>query len=347
MENSTSRGIVPNRVSRDSGIDWLRVVSAFAVVLLHTVQLLNVAYTPKVIQLMQVRDFGLRCFTLAMTFLVADQALRARPLPWTTFAVRRADRLLIPWAFWSVFYFVTVYWLGPQLHGRAPSIPPWPEWIFGPGHMYYLVFAYLGCLAVYGVLRTRTSAPDRLSPLRWAMAGAVLLWVWPWVTAQTPLKIPSNLPAYLCWGVAGRLALEHESSRLRRPSWYRMYWAAAVVFGGIYVWWPNRMSLTGYSLSVFVLFVWAPVGWFSADRVVPAAECTFGIYILHTFVLRRLFDVLQWNGITAVSLGWGVFLSIWVFIGAWGLTLLIRRIPGGARLLPGQFAPAKKSEPRT
>lgn len=120
-----------------SSIEWLRFLAAFGIVWFHTenAQWRSVGYA------------GLPIFLLVFGFLIV---VHYDEIGLSEFVKRRALRLLVPWAFWSVIYIAARYIKAVFIDKDTPDLFSLNTLLIGGSlHLWFLPFSFLLALVFW------------------------------------------------------------------------------------------------------------------------------------------------------------------------------------------------------
>lgn len=270
---------------RNASLDWLRFLAAVVVVLFH-------AKAPGG----QVVEAALAVFVLATVFYTrATDPLRV-------FARKRADRLLLPFAFWGVFYAALVVADAAVSGGSVISdLRDWlpPEGSFG--QLWFLPFAFLACIAAWHL----RPLADSLDTVGFAMVliGLGIMTIG-WHGLWASLGLPSGIMVYgnhlplIGFGVVLGACAAQGRSCLPVA-------LVAVCVGlimrrlGLH---PDLAYLAGVPLFCAVLLFHRPQG-----RLSPVAtQLSMAVYLIHPFCLAL---VQRAGAPVGTALGWGTVVA--------------------------------------
>lgn len=293
-------------VAHRQSIDLARFAASFGVVWAHA------HGTPDD----WVGHLSLGLFLVLTAFLAGQSAQRAGgAYPF----LPRAQRILLPWLAWSVFYRVLDLYVSDRPDRFALLTDPLSLLYGSVIHLWFLPFVALAMIAVGPVVRGVRS------------------------------------PAGLAGAVAGLLAVSLPLLALHSAGWLVApfaQWSFAVPLYGLGLllavaqpmgrgWWLTvaALILTAFSLVLVapVLWPWTIAGsvlvfglfWRLPlrGRLLPAlGQAAFGIYLSHLFFLLVSYKLFGAGTNLAV-------LSVATFLMAWAGTVLLRRIPVMTRLL--------------
>ncbi|MBL9134582.1 MAG: acyltransferase [Verrucomicrobiales bacterium] len=319
---------------RMQGLDALRVLGCFAVVLGHVMSgwRLEPADWEEIVWVYNVRMFGLRLFSLITGFLMADVAMRDAGRTLGSYARHRASRLLIPTYFWVVVFMVLFDVLRPWSKGM-PLTLDWYRLLFPAGHLWFPSFAAVAGVMGFAVLRHFPFARlgSRATPAVW-MAATLMFFMLPRWIDGLPGPMANRSVAYLCFGVVMRLTYVSVARVRQRP------WAASIaglVLLASMVGQASRhhpWQVFGMVASMAFLGLGNLAG--KVGRLVrPFAEMAFTIYLIHPLVIAAIqFGCMR---LGYKPRGWDtVWLSGPVFIVSWSVGVWARRLGVPGWVLP-------------
>jgi len=295
--------------NRIAGLDRLRILAALGIVCFHV--LTGVGQS--------IGHAGLPAFLMLSCALVT---IKRRGEGLGEFTAQRAERLLMPWLFWSVVYLVF------RLLSRAYARKDFGELftlqtlLVGTGpHLWYLTYAFVMCVIVYVVhRRVMNSSPDIT-----VVSGSILGLAFFLLSSLLVTSVPEpfrqwlfGLPAVPLGFVLGYAYLLL-STRKRRIFYIAL--VVAVVLESVLI-----GIFRGYELAVpygvAVIFVcFAFLGNSRTDRLTYRwASLTFGIYLIHPLVIS-LFDIVGLRKVNHYMHIAAVFLTTSV------VTLVLQKTP--------------------
>jgi surface polysaccharide O-acyltransferase-like enzyme len=336
-------------------IELLRIVSCFAVVVIHVSgsNQTAVAVTSAAWRAFNVFNalsrFSVPCFIMISgMFLLSPD----RPLTLKALYGKRIVRMLAVLAFWSFFYAaVDFVWRGEKLSPAALAKLAQTT-IDLHYHLWYLkalIFLYIAT----PILRAVTEKRDKKLCLYF-----IILFLTLGILIHTLSLIPAlsgvagyfgdNAVAKFFCGYAGYYMLGYYlntypiTRRLRICIYILgvLGAAAAVLVEQFCSDGAGSTSGVGYDfITAPVLFMSAAIFLFFKEKVSKlsfsetavrrigrVSSCTFGIYLLHAFVLERLYDIglttLSMNPVLAVALIAGAG-----FLISWPAVLLLKKVP--------------------
>lgn len=338
-------------------MDLLAIVSSFAVVMLHTSG--NATYLGVMVNRFtadgtwSVLTNILFAFAVPVFFMQSGaKVLNYRDRYDTkSFFTKRVSKVAVPFVFWSVLaYFLFGKWQS------APLLKSFlAENIVGPYWFFYYILAFYLCVPALSVLVKYRS--DRLIL---GLIGLVVLFkgTLPLLAVVFGYKMPfvSALPlggGYLQYFLVGWYVSNHDlTSATRRKIYLLGLLMLALEIGltlGLSYRTP-RLPYYNYSMGyiknfydianfpefclVLALFTWMKEkeskirAWSFKDRLPLLAGITFGIYLLHPFVIYYFLPVMQkYLGASPVYIRYFAYpLAIYLISAA--LTVLLRKILG-------------------
>ena len=291
--------------SRHAGIEILRIAGAFGIVLFHLGGPgAKIGYT------------ALPLFI----FLSVYFALTARrEISLAVFSFSRMQRLLMPWAFWSVV--IAGLKILDALHENRSISSEFAIWnlLAGPAiHLWFLPYVAILSIGLRALLPTLERAgPWMVLPGALAISAAALL-----SSQRTGLAIPFQqwifgLPAAI---MATSLSLAAKESQIR----VALIWGLFSLVMGFGFLLPDAFRLAA-TLCMFFAARMLPMPLTPGLRAL--AGLTLGVYILHPVIasaLQRIgFDIF----------GGSMFAVVTTFACTAGLTGLLRTLPKMQRVL--------------
>jgi len=110
----------PSSFERLAGIEWMRGVAAFGVICIHSGLAVHNHTTESASTLRGWFNFAVPFF-LVLSFFFAVRAEISQPLPWKQWIRRYAERLLIPFVFWSITY-LGLHAVKLSIHHQIPEL---------------------------------------------------------------------------------------------------------------------------------------------------------------------------------------------------------------------------------
>lgn len=291
------------------GLDLLRFVSVVAIVWFHArAPWGSLAYS------------GLPALLLISLIL---PMVRDRGQPLGLVTKRRAERLLSPWVFWSLFY--GAYFAQNAIRRGDPFYADFESWMIVTGpmvHLWYLPFAFCASMVGLGLFRVLEKLPLSVTGPLLSLGSAGLLY---WVSTAEISKTPWAEWSYGAVALPLALVLSLIVRKLQER-WVPLAFAAVClsiwVVALILV--PNWGIAQGIPYAIGTTLVclglsrfWKPMPWLE-----PAHQVTFGIYILHLLVFALVTDrILRGNP-------WHpVFTAVTATAISWVATWLLRKTP--------------------
>ncbi|GHV98474.1 membrane protein [Lactobacillus nasalidis] len=344
-------------------MDLLAIVSSLAVVMMHTSG--NATYLGVVVNkftsdgVWSVLTNILFAFAVPIFFMQSGaKVLNYRDRYDTkSFFTKRISKVVIPFVFWSVLAYF--------LFGKWQSVPLLKsflaESIVGPYCFFYNIIAFYLSVPVLSLLTKYGS--DRL------LKGAICLIVFfksvlPLLAVAFGYSMPfiNALPlggGYLQYFLAGWYVANHEIAPATKKKLYLLALLMLVLEIGLTLglsYRTPRLPYYNYSLGyiknfydianfpefcvVLALFTWMKHSedkiraWRFKDHLPLLAGITFGIYLLHPFVIYYLMPVLQkYLGASPIYVRYFAYPLVIYLVSA-ALTVLLRKIPGAKYVLP-------------
>ena len=310
-------------VERNWGLDLLRILAAFTVVMLHVSPQayldVEIASAPwNVVNAIT----GLCCWNVSAFFMLSGAFLLAPQKAMSTRTLYRKNiaRLAAAFVFWFVFTLISLYAVVPLLRKITESKKA-TEYFLLIGFLFtYLIgralnFALLFELPHKDVLQSLQSACVQLNPYRG-------------LTALYAFVLGHYLMAYPLPKAARRLLYTAGCLSCLMTIWLTR-WHSAVLQA------TSSVFTSGASLGVLTMTA-ALFVFFKELRLTPGAKaqralllvskCTFGVYLVHALVLERL-DIAYPVAAGALLLSI-VGVSLLVFLASLAISVAMSRIPG-------------------
>lgn len=254
-------------MTRRQDIEWLRVFSAFGIVVFHSAQAgALVAYS------------GLVVFLILSPFL----ALGSHN-PESQTVRGRAVRLLVPWLFWLAVYGAVNLLAGRPILVHANG--PVAGLLMGSSyHLWYLPFMFF---ALVGIDMLNRRFNRTVMALAAGAASAFLLLISP---AWRPWSLSVGEPlAQYAHALPGVLFGVFLACALKWPGWVRLMVLVACLVGAAAAW-----SLPGVGLPYVLAVLVTSAILLSHDRlprgfdVSLISNATFGVYLVHPLAFQFL-----------------------------------------------------------
>ncbi len=335
-------------------IEILRIVSCFAVVIMHVSasNQYSIAISSVAWRTFNVFDnmarFGVPCFVMisGMFLLSPDKSLSIRDL-----YLKRIPRIAFVWLLWELFYAVTDFiWRGDNItlaaFGEIAKTA-----LTGHYHLWYLPML-IGLYVATPIIRAVTEKRDRklcayfiaLFLVFGVLKPTVLLLELPEVVKDFINKIPLTLfNGYAGYYMLGYYLNTYSITRRVKLIIYALGIVGAVeaviveqyfsvssgsTSGIVYDFMSIPVVLM--STAVFLLFkdLVAKIRFSekSLERIKRVSSCTFGIYLLHAFVIERVYNL----GLTTLSMNPAISVLLISGVGffvSWIAIYFIRKIP--------------------
>ena len=279
----------PLRVSRQErigNIERLRFLAACGVVSMHTSTVLPSSFG----------SVGLLVLLLILCIFVVR---RDHPRELGPLAKRRADRLLKPWLFWSVIYGILA--LAKVFYEGVPFSAVFTPAMLLTGtriHLWFLPFGFAAAVLLGLVHQRIVRVPDTITVAIAGFAGALCVFVYPFVQANTSLGEPFEQWSYGFPAIPLGLAIGRAAAlpdRRRRRNLYLLVellvaaaCAAYVVFAELrYGVWLDRGGMHAIQYAMAVGTVCIALHWQGKlDPISKAlALSSYGIYLVHPLIV--------------------------------------------------------------
>lgn len=338
-------------------IDNARIVAIAAVVLLHVaVVVLNDQVTGSdgwwsATLLYSAVRWGVPVFVIVSGATLLGYGKVEQP---GTFYRKRMSRILIPVLFWSAFY---VLWAAakPLAKGQAVN---WEalflSWAAGrPAHHLWFMYMIVGLYLITPWLR-RAMQDMPTAMLKWSALGLMALVAVDLLARQFGLA--NGPPSFLLWFVEyipyfllGAYALRHMPEQVAQPAraWACLAVVAVVMILGYPLlithgepdwaaYWHENLGVAVIATTLALLPILR--SWrrpLLGARTAKVAGYTFGIYLVHLFLLSILM-LTRWHredlsGISAAALvlGWTAAVLLMSYV----MTVALSKVPGLRRLV--------------
>lgn len=291
------------------GLDLLRFISVVAIVWFH-------AGAPGA----EIAHAGLPALLLISLVL---PIIRDKGRPMGPIILKRADRLLVPWLFWSMIY--GSYFAQHALRAGEPFSSEFQSWMIFTGpmiHLWYLPFAFFGSLSSLLLFRCIASWPQILTLPILVLISCLLLWARTVSHLDTPplsqwFLGSVSISLSVAIGIVMRKTDEAKQRNLLGLIWFLF---SLVVVLLVVLIRPQHCLPYGIGFSFVCLFlVWSPRWEKLTERL---NDVTFGIYILHPVVFALLTNKIlvghPYQAVIAAFVATGV---------SWAVTILLRMTP--------------------
>ncbi len=285
-------------------IDLARFIASFGVVVAHAFAMEND----------WAGNLSLGLFLILTAFLAVQSALRSGRYP----LLARAQRLVLPWLFWSAVFRVVMLKVSDDPGKWQVLSDPYSLLVGSSEHLWFLPFVMLAMALVDPAARLIQS-PRALAV---ALVGLVVLSVplfWALGVPGLPVPVPQWLFALPVYALGLLLGLAHH---LGRPGWAML---AAMVLS-ILAFVLSDGAKWSFTIVVAVLAFEACWRMPLRGRWLPfLGQAAFGIYLVHPFFLLVVYKLCG----SGVDLALAAVLT---FALSWAAVLLLRRIPFFVRL---------------
>lgn len=260
------------------GVDLLRLVSVIALVWFHL-------DAPG-------KTFFYAGLPAALVISVALTVTHDRKRSLLAEVKRRGDRLILPWIFWSAFYWALLA-VRSAYHGTLLGVVHWWEcFLIGPQiHLWYLPFAFLAVLVALAMQRSLARWPVAYVCGVGAVLGGIFLIVAPMLAHQARLGPPFGQWAFglaaIPFGLAVGVACRARSSLV--PMLFLGISITCTLFCLLLVLLGDRSTAIAYGIGVPLVclaFLW-PYPLNALGKTL--APLSLGIYVLHPFIFEQLY----------------------------------------------------------
>ncbi len=297
-------------MSRREDLDWVRTVSAFGVVLLHASSLF--VARPSRLALLGVTP-ALLCnqavrFAVPVFFMLSGMGpgLSGKPPELPGFWLRRLRRIGVPYALWSLFYFLLDRRFAPGALLSSGGLRAFGRLLLTGGaasHLWFLPVLLQLTLLYPGLKRLMDRFPALTLPALFllSMACTLILYVPLPFTGWWRPRLWRLFPTWVFYFALGMALTEKRLDRLLRPRRGRtLLPALAAAAALVYAWDAGRSGnlesikpqLFLYSPLCFLALAasWERLRRFARLRALSAfaARHSMTVYLSHVFFLRLL-----------------------------------------------------------
>ncbi|EEW26715.1 acyltransferase 3 [Rhodobacter ferrooxidans] len=299
--NAMSSSAVQHRAS----IDLARFGAAFGVVWAHAF------VSPQD----WVGHLALALFLILTAFLAIGSMQRAGGrFSW----VKRAQRIALPWLFWSLMYRLLDMAISDDPARFVPLRDPWSLLIGSTIHLWFLPFVMLAS-ALVPLIGNRVAGPRDL----WLASGVLVAVSLPILWLHGAVAMPGPLPQWafalpaFAYGILA--AFGHRFGLVWLP-----LAAMALISGLTYAWAGQLWAL---QLGFAALLFEAAWRLDLRARWLPAlGQAAFGIYLLHPFFMLVCYKIFGPQVSPALA-------ALVCFALSWAATVLLLRLPGLRRMV--------------
>lgn len=263
------------------GIEFLRVAAALQVLCFHALR----------------HPFDLGGSAVLMTLAVTLAADTQPGLSWKAVLEKRAQRLFLPFIFWSGFYAV-VRIFRALLSGKplAELFDPWMLIAGTEDHLWFLpaCFVFTG---IVGALAANGQLPHGLkSCSAWAVSAGVAIWFCDWAIQFIPrdgfMPLFGWVKVFPSVLVALSLAALPKIPRDRFLGLTLL--ATLVLLASASTWlWGLGLLASPQGIGVFACALAWTAKWRAAALLTRLGVLTYGVYLIHFFILIVLNKLLH------------------------------------------------------
>ena len=302
-------------------LDVLRVLACGMVLLMHSPH-----PNSGVPSYVQVPLYFITAAGLVLFFMIIGALLLSTKMSTGAFLKRRIGKIAGPWLFWTLFYIAIDIPKGKSSFGDIEKLF---VYVSSPGrHIMWFMFVLLGLYLITPILSRFVSNASRKEILFYLILWCITLAL-PWFSPYSTLQLGISSPLYYFAGYVGYYLLGYYL-HLYKPNivkYVPLLLVLPLVAKYAYVLLDGQRSddLFWY-LSIPVMLM--SIAWFSLfqkicesrpthsnKRLSVISDCTFGVYLVHLFVMRNLLWKLDF---VVYDCGW-----IGQIIISWALTVLI------------------------
>ena len=311
------------------GIDILRGVAAFGIVGCHLI------LGPRTVGgnlVTALCDFNVGLFSAVSGFLMYGGE---HDKGWLAYVVKRAQRLLPTYFFWSAIFILSTVTFdllldGGRLNPKYRTVAFWGDVVFigdASTHLWFLVCLFYVQVLLRSVFNVCT---DRWHGAMWIVVGGVTAWA----ATLSPLwfnRYPLRLAAFLMTGYGVGCLLRGKGGDICRK-YNGVMWCVVGVVLTLHV--MAGQSVPGFvkdwlvTCPVLLAFIGWDVKGAPLIRIAAVLGATsLGVYLVHPLVTRAFSMVA--SRLVATPFSAGVVFADWIL--AWGVSfvvvLLLRYVP--------------------
>jgi surface polysaccharide O-acyltransferase-like enzyme len=325
LPDRTSTPAIPASPSRRVFFDAARLLAAFAIVWLHTMQ------SPALLPSTAIGRFAVPFFTAAAVFLLWESLAQGRRRTLSEYIRNRFVRLYLPFLAWTVIYLLFKFGKSVLTPNQPNDFPGLMLLVSGGFyHLWFLPFILVVSVLVFATGRKIIGNP--MAEWRLCLVSTML------GTALAIAPIPASVSAAgdwlgywwsalpsVFWSLAFAIIYRYRQSDRLMTSSYALLGLAVTVAATAWTWHVGRSlfaeNLAGLSFLIFALGTWqgAVVRTFASFG--PLA---YGIYLSHLLFIKTceaVASVLQWPESASLDIATFAIAAI----GGTALTWALRR----------------------
>jgi surface polysaccharide O-acyltransferase-like enzyme len=340
---------------RQTYIDVLAAVAAFCVVAMHG-NLWGFTYTETVGWYQSLAVLVLGYWAVPIFFMNSGAKLMNYRDRYTSkeFLIRRFSRTLIPYLFWILLAMILkMYLSGKSLSDLSLDLLYRTIVLAEPMDPYWFFFGLWGIYLLIPILSIIKGNRTLLWYLFWVGFVSTSLYAFTFARLGIPVNdrmtVPLSYGGFTLFAILGYLLSTQDFKKRTRITLYvagslsfvtqyfivmRLSIADQYVNPDYFSYMNPLFFLQGASIFVFAKNVkWKELrSWKWFEPVVKTvAACSYGIYLLHQFLLGYIFPAFGWGGEKVSFRTLGVIITFGVTL---SITWIARRTPGFRLLLP-------------
>lgn len=269
-----------DQYNRNANVERLRLFAAFGIVVFHVLPTETLSKS--------IGYAGLPIFLMVFSALILSHEHEIAVKP---FLFNKASRLLAPWVFWSLVYFVAkgikLLIIGDTALNLSGNLL-----LVGPSvHLWYLPYAFAMALVLFLYQKKTAGQENGIGCIVATIAAMVCYSLCAVLMAKTHLRVP--LPQWL-FGLPGVLlgiTIAH-MTRLGKMRYkftvFFVIWGLLVLISYLLV----QREIHPLSLPYLVAFPLATLCFFWPGRIdrltLKISTLTYGIYLVHPLVISVL-----------------------------------------------------------
>jgi peptidoglycan/LPS O-acetylase OafA/YrhL len=320
-----------NPKQRLSGVDLFRGIAAFAVVILHSDEVID-RFPEGWPLVLKFSAFAVPFFLATSFYLMVEKLYdeHFHSMQWT----KRLSRLLVPYAFWSILYLgirISRHLLKHQAEKIQSLFENWPGLIFLGRSEFHLYFIPLLIIGIFVIISTESLIRNRLN-----LSLSLLLLLLSLVSyhlygffldSSSPNFIFLGTTAIQCSGtqkngcepliyslkiigflvrclpyITAAIVLNHSAIKSRvfelKANGLIVFLIAFIVFNTFPLsWLPKVIIELSKGYITLVLAIIASKYIHGISTISSLGRCSFGIYLMHLLILQFLWSSLQKIGV--------------------------------------------------
>lgn len=332
---------------RFEGLDTLRVICSFSVVLLHVSGLAS--HSSSIDFLIKFRDFALPVMVLTSFFLLIVSLKNQKQKSFNDFFRQKVKRLWLPLMIWSAIYSLIIGFILPVIFGIelfGEFISP-TTIVSGYRHLWYLQFLFISSIVIYPFIHYFFDT-NKITPLKMSIFSFALTFIYGYfyyfslkekLVSETNINLDiflSQTGNYLLYipVAVGFGLLNDKIKYLFNTQFFRLV-SLVIVLATMLIHLktsvvPLTKELYGTAVFLAALYPWRknPSQFW---RILAAYS--YGIYILHFFLVQMLWLFLTYQDIN-INEAFVLILTVIIYFISFSLAYLIRKLLPFDFLLP-------------